>query len=113
MNSHLSDIDSVINFLIKYKSLLKNYENEEIKIANSNKLSILLNYSSTQMNGYIESLYSILDLHKNINLDNETTLILEEQKQINENINEILPLILFYFANKTSSPCDRELHVRL
>jgi len=109
MNSHLNDIDNTINFLIKYKSLLKNNENNVDMVTNPDKLNILLNYSSDKMNSYIESLYSILDLQKNINLDNEIRLILDDKKQTNKNINEILPIILLYFANKnTSIPCNHE-----
>ena len=95
MDTHLNDIDSLISFLVEYKNLL---ENNEIK--SSNNLRLLLNNSSNYKDNYMETLYSILNYAKNIELDDHISNIIQDKKDINSNIREILPILLYYFADK-------------
>ena len=95
MDKHIQSIESTINFLVEYKDILKNSEWD-----NNTKLEILLNNSNNYKEGYFNSLYSILDFNKNINMDNKLDIIVRDEKKTEDNIREVLPIILYYFALK-------------
>ena len=97
MESHINNINSTIDFLLQYKKLI---ETNEITV--SNNLNILFNNSENCGNNYIETLYDILNHSNNINLDSKIKCIIKESNEVNSNIKEIMPIILYYFANKIS-----------
>lgn len=99
METHINSINSVIDFLLEYKKIIENNE-----INSSGNLDILLNNSENYMNNYIETLYDILNYNNNINLDNRISDIIKDSNEINNNIKEILPIILYYFASKMPTP---------
>ena len=99
METHINSINSVIDFLLEYKKIIENNE-----INSSGNLDILLNNSENYMNNYIETLYDILNYNNNINLDNRISGIIKDSNEINNNIKEILPIILYYFASKMPTP---------
>ena len=92
-------ITSTIDFLLEYKKIIENHD-----IQYSNDLDILLRNSENSMNNYMETLYDVINYNNNINMDHKIAHIIKETNEINGNINEILPIILYYFANKMSIP---------
>lgn len=95
MDKHIQSIESTIDFLVEYKDILKNSEWD-----NNTKLAILLNNSNNYKESYFNSLYPILDFNKNINMDDKIDLISKEERDTMDNINEVLPFILYYFSLK-------------
>ena len=95
MDSHLNNIDSTINFLQEYKKIIENNN-----IESSNNLNVLFNNSENIMNNYLDTLYNILNYSNNINMDSKIQNIINDHNQVNNNIKEIMPIILYYFANK-------------
>ena len=99
MNAHLVNVTSTINFLSEYKKII-----EKTNINYCNNLDVLIDNSNSYMNSYIESLYDIIDCSRNINITDKISKILDENRQTKNNIIEIMPIILCYFANKYSKP---------
>ena len=56
------------------------------------------------MNNYLETLYDILNYNNNINMDSKINNIIKDHDKVNNNIKEVMPLILYYFANKIPTP---------
>ena len=108
METHINNIDSTIIFLIEYKKIL-----EDNDIQSSNNLDILFHNSENIMNNYIETLYDILNYNNNINMDSKIKSVIKDSKEINNNINEVIPIILYYFANKLSIRENRVAHALL
>ena len=99
MESHINNIDSTISFLHEYKKILENTD-----ICSSNNLNMLFYNSEHIMNNYLETLYDILNYNNNINMDSKINNIIKDHDQVNNNIKEVMPLILYYFANKLPTP---------
>jgi len=85
----------MITFLIDYKKII---ENNKIEI--SDNLNALFYNSENTMNNYIETLYDILNYSNNINIDDKINHIINDYIETKNNIKEIIPIILYYFANK-------------
>jgi len=95
MEEHLNNIDSLIDFLNIYKNIIS-----ESSLKRSDDLDILLYDSDKVLSNYYDTLYNILNCGNNLDLSGKIKDIVHENNIINENLKEILPLILYYFACK-------------
>ena len=95
MDVLMDDIDSTIDFLLNFKNNIKNSI-----IDDNHKFFLLFNESCNIKEKYIESLYYILYIDKNININNKLIKLSNEKKNADKNMKEVLPLILLYFASK-------------
>ena len=95
MEQHLYSIEETIQFLTDYKALLKS---QECKYTNN--MEILLSNSDLHLHRYMETLYEIIDCTKNGIPNNNLQELIAERTLINNNIKEVMPLILYHFANK-------------
>ena len=95
METHLRNINSLIDFLEIYKNAIR-----ESSTRDSAELDILLDYSDMALSNYNDTLYDILNYKNNLDLSGKIKEIVYENKQINENIKEVIPFILYYFACK-------------
>ena len=95
METHLRNINSLIDFLEIYKNNISGSSTRS-----GSELDILFNYSDMALNNYNDTLYDILNYNNNLDLSGKIKEIVSENNQVSKNIKEVLPFILYYFACK-------------
>tara|TARA_B110000967_G_C18770676_1_gene502890 strand:- start:42 stop:239 length:198 start_codon:yes stop_codon:yes gene_type:complete len=63
-------------------------------------MEVLLSNSDLHQSQYMDTLYNIVDYTGGVNINAKIKKIITEQNNIDNNIKEVLPLILYHFANK-------------